>query len=194
MPKSGEVRASDGRVFRGYQRRGDKTYEHWVTPEAYQRRKAAQAKHNVKRREQVRNDPELLRQSREYAARKMRESRRTKPEMHMLIRARVRAAEKGLPFELTRDDIAIPDRCPVLGIPIGLQPGTPGDASAELDRIDNAKGYVPGNVIVVSRRANRIKNDATIEELHRISSFYAGLMAGSLSEDPHAGRPEKIRH
>jgi hypothetical protein len=44
--------------------------------------------------------------------------------------------------------------------------------SPSLDRINNNLGYVPGNVIVVSDRANRIKNNATIEELEKIVNYY----------------------
>jgi hypothetical protein len=53
-----------------------------------------------------------------------------------------------------------------------------GDASPELDRIVPSLGYVKGNVLVVSRRANRIKTDATVEELQQVASFYAALTAG----------------
>ena len=53
----------------------------------------------------------------------------------------------------------MPERCPVLGIPItpfekGLAPGTP-----SFDRIDPRKGYVKGNVAIISNRANRLKCD-----------------------------------
>lgn len=44
--------------------------------------------------------------------------------------------------------------------------------SPTLDRLDNTKGYVRGNVIVVSYRANRLKSDATIYELRRLAEFY----------------------
>jgi hypothetical protein len=37
--------------------------------------------------------------------------------------------------------------------------------SPSLDRIDNTKGYVPGNVWVISWRANDLKRNATLEEL-----------------------------
>jgi hypothetical protein len=56
------------------------------------------------------------------------------------------------------------------------------DSRASLDRIDNTKGYVPGNVVVVSYRANRIKSDATAQELLRIARFYAQLATNKTRE------------
>lgn len=50
--------------------------------------------------------------------------------------------------------------------------------SPSLDRIRNELGYVRGNVIVISNRANRLKSDASIEELRDIASFYATLRRG----------------
>ena len=40
-----------------------------------------------------------------------------------------------------------------------------------LDRIDNSKGYVPGNIAVISMRANMIKNNATLAELKAIVAY-----------------------
>ena len=42
---------------------------------------------------------------------------------------------------------------------------------ASLDCIIPELGYVPGNVAVISRRANTIKNDATIEELELVLAY-----------------------
>lgn len=53
----------------------------------------------------------------------------------------------------------------------GPQPDSP-----SIDRIIPALGYVKGNVIVVSQRANTIKNNATPEELRRVADFYSNLM------------------
>lgn len=39
------------------------------------------------------------------------------------------------------------------------------DASPTLDRIHPDIGYVPGNVMVISAKANRMKNNASLEEL-----------------------------
>ena len=44
-----------------------------------------------------------------------------------------------------------------------------------VDRIIPKKGYVQGNLIWVSYRANRIKTDATIKELNQLSKFYQNL-------------------
>lgn len=82
------------------------------------------------------------------------------------------AKERGLEFSIERKDFPIPATCPVLGIPLDRR--TP-DHIPSLDRIDNKRGYVPGNVIVVSLRANKLKRDATIEELQRMAAFYGGL-------------------
>jgi hypothetical protein len=106
-----------------------------------------------------------------------RKQREERPAAMMLNRVRCRAKKKGLAFDIDISDIVIPPRCPVLGIPIAVQTGTANDNSAELDRIDNTKGYVKGNVVVVSRRANRIKNDASIAELEAILAFYIGFLA-----------------
>lgn len=90
----------------------------------------------------------------------------------MVQDARKRARKRGLPFALTPDDIHIPKRCPVLGIPLKFNPGRAGPDSPSLDRLVPQKGYVPGNVIVVSQRANELRRDATLNELRRIVRFY----------------------
>lgn len=106
-----------------------------------------------------------------------RQHRERDPVRMMLHRARSRAKLNGIPFEITKDDLEIPTHCPVLGIELNYysrQKNQPNNAS--LDRIDNTKGYIRGNVIVISMRANQIKRDATIEELRLIFEFYRDLV------------------
>ena len=91
----------------------------------------------------------------------------------MLRGARLRARHAGVPFALTRDDIQIPTHCPVFGIPLVRSAGRAGDNSPSIDKIIPADGYVPGNIVVVSLRANRAKADMTIEELRAITEFYS---------------------
>lgn len=77
-----------------------------------------------------------------------------------------RAKTKGIEFNIEESDIIIPERCPLLDIP--LEFGTKADynASPSLDRIDNTKGYIKGNIWVISKKANTMKNSATLEELY----------------------------
>lgn len=98
----------------------------------------------------------------------------------MFYNAKTRARKLELPFTITIDDVVIPSHCPILGIPLFRATGRNGQAenSPTLDRIRPELGYVRGNVIVISNRANRIKSDATIKELRDIASFYATLRQG----------------
>lgn len=85
----------------------------------------------------------------------------------LLQNARGRARREGLPFNLALADITIPEVCPVLGVP--LQHGSKIlDNSPTLDRIIPALGYTKGNVWVISNRANKLKSDASLEELEQL--------------------------
>ena len=44
-------------------------------------------------------------------------------------------------------------------------------AKPSLDRLVPDKGYVPGNVIWISLRANQIKSDGTSEEIFRVAEW-----------------------
>ena len=81
-----------------------------------------------------------------------------------MIKARLGRRRPGDPGPGDR----IPEFCPVLGVK--LESGTKKyhDASPSLDRMIPSKGYVPGNVVVMSFRANRIKGDASREELQTV--------------------------
>lgn len=94
----------------------------------------------------------------------------------MLRNARHRSEKRGLPFDLTLDDLEplLVPRCPVLGIRMVPASGRkgPSEQSPSLDRIVPEKGYVRGNVVIISGRANRIKSDATCAELSALADFY----------------------
>ena len=90
----------------------------------------------------------------------------------LLYSAKQRASHLNIPFNLTLDDITIPNKCPVLGMKLEIAKGSPQNNSPSLDRVIPRKGYVPGNVIVISYRANILKKDATIDELIKIAKFY----------------------
>lgn len=82
----------------------------------------------------------------------------------LLKNAKVRATALGLDFDLTLEDITLPDVCPVLGIEIVFGRGQVQPGSPTVDRIVPEKGYVKGNVCVISHRANQIKSNGTIAE------------------------------
>lgn len=94
-------------------------------------------------------------------------SRFRNPESRLLGGAKRRSKKKNLPMDITKGDINIPEICPVLDIPLFYQIGhkSATDNSPSLDRIDPKKGYVKGNIRVISFRANYLKCNANIDEL-----------------------------
>lgn len=99
-----------------------------------------------------------------------------KTEQRMLYRTRSRAKAAGIPFDLVVQDITVPEVCPVLGIPLVRHQGKKGyhPDSPSLDRKVPALGYVKGNVVVMSARANLLKNDASLAELEAVVSYLRG--------------------
>jgi hypothetical protein len=91
----------------------------------------------------------------------------------MLSHARSRARLQNLPFDITIDDVLIPEFCPVLGIKLEHGKSRPTFASPTLDRNVPELGYVKGNVTVMSNRANSVKNDASAEELMKVALWAA---------------------
>ena len=77
-------------------------------------------------------------------------------------------------FTIKFEDIEQPEYCPVLGIKLTYGwsgEGLRDDAKATIDKLVPALGYVPGNVFVISWRANKLKNDMTVVELENILRY-----------------------
>jgi hypothetical protein len=103
-----------------------------------------------------------------------RKIERRNPAKAALRTARWNAKNRGREFSIELSDLPeVPERCPVFGTPLRSDGRT--DDRPSLDRIDNSRGYVPGNVIFVSYRANRLKGDATPDELQQLANFYSSL-------------------
>lgn len=68
-------------------------------------------------------------------------------------------------------DLDFPSHCPLLGIELDYFAERTQENSVSFDRVDSSKGYIKGNVVVCSWRANRIKNDGTAEEHKKIYEF-----------------------
>ena len=93
---------------------------------------------------------------------------RKHPVIYLLNACRQRCRQQRLPYNLTKEDIIIPEYCPVLGVKLehGTKPFC--DNSPSIDRIYPEKGYIKGNVVVISWRANRLKSDASLKELEYV--------------------------
>src|SRR5271168_3921976 len=95
------------------------------------------------------------------------------PRIRLLAGARLRANRDGLPYSMKLDDLVMPTHCPALGIPLVIRFGHKGPcaSSPTLDRVIPSLGYVPGNVYVISHRANSIKSNATSDEIERVLNW-----------------------
>lgn len=116
-------------------------------------------------------DPESFRQK--ERARAARDPKRYWAK-HVVKNASIRARKAGVPFELTVEYVLslITDSCPVFGTPfIFAGNGKVCGDSATLDRKVPARGYIPGNVVVVSQFANSIKSNATAKEVARVAQW-----------------------
>lgn len=118
---------------------------------------------------------------RDYTARR---KLRLDPVTVVLGQVKHGAKKRGIPFALTEEDLRAvwTGICPVLGIPIQLNiKRCPNSIS--VDRIDNSVGYVPGNICVMSWRANRLKADGSLDELKAVVRFLEGLSALKLQTE-----------
>lgn len=91
-----------------------------------------------------------------------------------IARAKYRAQRHNVAFDLSAEAVYVPAQCPVFGVAFvyGVK-GHPNSPS--LDRIIPTLGYVKGNVAVISRRANIIKNNASAAELERVAAWLRGV-------------------
>lgn len=94
------------------------------------------------------------------------ENYKKNPIKKMFQNLKGRAKRENILFNLDMEDIVIPEICPVLGIP--LIPFSSSDNSPSVDKFNPELGYVKGNIYIISKKANRIKCDATVEEVEKI--------------------------
>jgi len=83
------------------------------------------------------------------------------------IKSKIKFRNKDIEFSITKEDIEVVEYCPLLNIKLDYMVGTGRKNwnSVSIDRIDNSKGYIPGNVWIISKLANTMKNCASIEDL-----------------------------
>lgn len=100
-------------------------------------------------------------------------------EFYQIIREKFRrkkASNYKHEWNIEFNDLSFPTHCPILGIELNYSASYRSDDSPSFDRIDSSKGYVKGNVAIMSWRANRIKNDGTAEEHQRIADFIKSVL------------------
>lgn len=102
----------------------------------------------------------------DYAKIMGKKGREENYEQWMLYLVKSSAKKRGLEFNLTIDDIIIPEYCPYLGIKMTriIGEGIVG-SNPSIDRINNELGYIKENVQVISNKANMMKQNASISEL-----------------------------
>lgn len=96
-----------------------------------------------------------------------------------------KSKQEGIEFDLEVDDLSpFPLNCPVMNTPIDyFKKGQGGsNNSPSLDRINPTKGYIKGNVRVISQRANRLKQDATVSDAIRLLAYRLDVPYGEVKE------------
>jgi len=64
------------------------------------------------------------------------------------------------------------DNCPILGIEMVYGgTGSIQDNSASIDRFDTTKGYIKGNVWIISDKANRMKSNGRIDDIKKVYNY-----------------------
>ena len=152
-----------------------KVYEKENHERIYAKQKEYKAAHRAKivewQKEYHKKYYEENRDAIRAAAKEYKERTRKDPRYaakRMLVFARFRAKRDGLPFNLTLDDIVIPDVCPVFGVPFVFGAKGNHPYSPSLDKLIPELGYVKGNIRVISYRANTLKRDASFNEIARL--------------------------
>lgn len=128
--------------------------------------------------------PEFKKRRAEDTRKSRRKLLDNNPQKMMLYGAQQRARKKGIECTISENDIIILEYCPVLNIPlIRAKNKRLSDNSPTLDRIDISKGYIPGNVCVISWKANRIKSNASADELKMVADYAAGRAVSDAPEE-----------
>lgn len=117
-------------------------------------------------------------EGKQYRQSWQRQERLDRLEVCLVREARKRAKEKNIPFNITPEDIFIPEFCPALGIKLKRGLGPTEDSSPSLDRFIPSLGYAKGNVTVISHKANTIKNNASVEEVEKVANWMKLSLGG----------------
>lgn len=93
----------------------------------------------------------------------------------LFSQAKFRAKKYNKEFNIDKSDIILPKFCPILNIELQENDDFCRDNSYSLDRIDNSKGYIKGNIQIISHKANQIKSNSTIKELELLLNYLKSI-------------------
>lgn len=110
----------------------------------------------------------------EFRRRQSASRRKQFPLMNAFATAKYRCKKRGVEFTIEPEDLIIPEFCPIMNIPLILSDGPRTDNTPSLDRVDNSKGYIKGNVRVISWLANCRKGDLTLEQVKSLLRYLEG--------------------
>ena len=102
--------------------------------------------------------------------------RQKNPVKYLLHQAKYRAKRRGVEFDIKAEDIDVPLVCPIYNIELKFSDSSRDDNSYSIDRVDNTKGYVKGNVRVISWKANQRKGDLSVEEAETLLNYMKGKL------------------
>lgn len=94
------------------------------------------------------------------------------------LAAKNRARRMGIEFSITPEDVRTvwTNTCPIYLIPLEQHQDKAMPNSFSLDRINNSKGYIPGNIAIVSMKFNTQKSDLTPPVLRRMLAYIEGRL------------------
>ena len=161
-------------------KRASERYKKWLdqkrmngTLDSYNKERYQKNKEKIKESVKI-----WYNENKDYVSEKGKKDRRTieGSVKYLYKSAKTRSKRYNIIFDLDVSDIIIPDVCPVLGIPLIQGEKVSHSNSPTLDRIIPELGYVKNNIIVVSMKANRIKNNSTLDELKKVYEYYGNLL------------------
>lgn len=85
--------------------------------------------------------------------------------------AKKRSKDYGIEFSITKEWLVknAPSQCPLLGVNLKYNTKKSEPNTASIDRKDSTKGYTSDNCKIISFKANRIKNNATLSEIQLLA-------------------------
>lgn len=122
------------------------------------------------------NKARILAQNNLYAKKRYLELLKTRPKYALVKNLRSGAKKRGLEFNITEEDLVLPDTCPIFGTKLNFGKDRTSYTKASVDRVDNTKGYVKGNVRIISWIANTRKGSMSIEHVENLLLYMRGLL------------------